>query len=329
MTGKPPADFDFEDLEPEGRGYEPAPSESASSSKKNGSDVRANEEPARSKQSGRNRAPQAENLPEQPEMDEFGELEQDGSPGEFEDLDELDDLGAQNFFEPDASLSSPQAPRSPNPEKPFAQPAASQAARFILARSRQASTSRVLMHYADRHMRGFAGAGYDSPSPALNTGAKGLLPAGLENWIDPESCSTAILEDFILLQALSTAASLAKDPEEAASLVTAMVPVTIRLYPGSYRALWPTLPALLLGASSLARLFHRTAPPRVRLIPAILLRAVAHLAGYASRGRPLDGPLTAAVLARQVAQALTEPLARRRPGSESRHGAAMGLDGWE
>lgn len=121
-------------------------------------------------------------------------------------------------------------------------------------------------------------------------------------------CSAALLEEYELMAALATAASKAGSRTEAEGLVAAIVPLSIRLNPQFYRALWRTLPTLLQGTVGVTRLLYGRAAtrPLIRLMPFILESTATRLAGYVARGRPLNRSLVARTLARQTRMAIEQ-----------------------
>jgi hypothetical protein len=158
-------------------------------------------------------------------------------------------------------------------------------------------------------------------------------PAGLfeEEYLDePEAdllngASAALLEDYELMEALAAAAVAAEDEAEAEGLIAAAIPLSIRLAPTVYRALWPAIPALINGTVGVTRLLHRRSAtrPRIKLIPTILRRTTVQLARHAAHGQPVTRRLASKVLAGQTAAALQHwrgprPASRRAVRSKRR-----------
>jgi hypothetical protein len=126
------------------------------------------------------------------------------------------------------------------------------------------------------------------------------------------ACSAGLLEEYELMEALAATAASTESRAEAERLVAALAPISIRLAPQIYRALWPTLPTLMQGVAGVTRLLHsrRATRPLIESVPAILQSTVAQLARHAEQGQPITGRLVAKVLSRQTGVALQQ----HRPG---------------
>jgi hypothetical protein len=87
-----------------------------------------------------------------------------------------------------------------------------------------------------------------------------------------------------------------------------LAPISIRLAPQIYRALWPTLPTLMQGVAGVTRLLHsrRATRPLIESVPAILQSTIAQLARHAEQGQPITRRLVAKVLSRQTGVALQQ-----------------------
>lgn len=118
--------------------------------------------------------------------------------------------------------------------------------------------------------------------------------------------SAALEEEVTLMEALATAVSRTPKLTEALALGASLPVCALRLTPHSYRALWPTLPTLMLGVQSAIRLWHKNEATRdhICLLPAILENSVAHLADQVAAGRAPDASAVARVLAQFTGQAL-------------------------
>jgi hypothetical protein len=122
----------------------------------------------------------------------------------------------------------------------------------------------------------------------------------------PDSASAALLEDYELMEALAAVAATTDRGAEAERLMAASIPVSLRLAPTVYRALWPGIPALMNGTVGVTRLLYRRSDtrPAIRLVPTILHTTIAELAQYAADHKPITIQLAAKVLARQTATVL-------------------------
>lgn len=103
-------------------------------------------------------------------------------------------------------------------------------------------------------------------------------------------CAAGLREDMALMVALAEAASHASHRTDALVLIAASVPLSLRRYPELYGALQPLLPALLRASGRLAERWY-TDPrtrPRLASFPALLTRAVRHLAQCSSRGQRIS-----------------------------------------
>lgn len=130
---------------------------------------------------------------------------------------------------------------------------------------------------------------------------------------DGTVCSAGLLEEYDLMDALAATAASTESRAEAERLVAALAPISVRLAPQIYRALWPTLPALMQGVVGVTRLLHnrRATRPLIEIVPAILQSTVAQLARHAEQGQPITRRLVAKVLSKQTGVTLQQ---QRRPG---------------
>jgi hypothetical protein len=121
------------------------------------------------------------------------------------------------------------------------------------------------------------------------------------------------------MDALASAAAAAHNQIEAMGLVAAMVPVALGLEPKAYRALWPSIPALVQGSMGVARLLHRRPATRsgIEVMPNILRETTAQLARRALQGQSVPPHMAARVLAGVTQAALSRRhdrgAKRRRP----------------
>ncbi|MCB0208587.1 MAG: hypothetical protein KDJ52_04640 [Anaerolineae bacterium] len=204
------------------------------------------------------------------------------------------------------------------------------AARTAMAAANQAAATTTI----------FTSNGRKSVSPRLPDVVEALFDdeelvnALEEEWLDGMTttdavtiCSAELREVQELIDKLAIAAASTKNSAEAERLIAAMVPLTIRLYPNVYRALWVALPALIQGSGSVTRLLHRQSGtrPLIRKVPTILFSSVEQLAQRIEHGQPVTQSVAARVLARQIAAILAHrsgrdalPTDRRRRNAKVR-----------
>lgn len=238
------------------------------------------------------------------QAEDFKDEALDRFPAESESDDEFGDL---IHVEALADDQFPGNGRRPQPNGALA----SLAARIALRWGSQATTTAVLKGYGH-------GNGHRPVSPKFEGAPVGLFEAeyldevslelcrDIDMTSDSKTCSAALLEDYELMEALALAAAKAKSQTEAEGLIAALAPVSIRLNPQAYRALWPALPTLIQGTVGITRLLHSrpATRPLIGVLPAILRSATAQLARYVAHGQPISRALAARVLAKQTGAAL-------------------------
>ena len=177
----------------------------------------------------------------------------------------------------------------------------------------------------ERHARPQANLAHQAAHAALKWGGRAKSRSLLrDNGRDPRSrvetaCSASIREAQELMDALASAAAAAHNQSEAVGLVAAMVPVALGLEPKAYRALWPSIPALVQGSMGVARLLHRRPATRsgIEVMPNILRETTAQLARRALQGQSVPPHMAARVLAGVTQAALSRRhdrgAKRRRP----------------
>jgi hypothetical protein len=119
-----------------------------------------------------------------------------------------------------------------------------------------------------------------------------------------ESAHEAALTEVLAAEAAHTASE-----SEAAALLGATLPITIRIM-GARRATHPVYPTLARAHSRLVRGIRRSGPagPQLlRLVPCIQRRAVASLLAAHRTGRPITPELVVRVMAGQAARVMSNP----------------------
>jgi hypothetical protein len=249
------------------------------------------------RRSGRRRPARFDPGQEAPPQAEFVEFQFPEAAHDPFDLQELDETIPGPVY-PDEEEPIPAdiledflgAPPSGSPGRPGEDPGdplATQLVSRVLQRGSQAGDGRILRSAARMEGQTSPGAG----------------------WLKARACSLDQWEAAALLQALAKEASGSGSETAAAALAASMVPIALRFEPGVTRALWPALPALILGVEGLARLFyhHPEAEALFDRLPLILQRTMASLADSIRAGRSPGWRMAAAVLARHTAQALGGP----------------------
>jgi hypothetical protein len=140
---------------------------------------------------------------------------------------------------------------------------------------------------------------------ALNTAAFPDTSDGVS--APPAPWSHALFAEYDLMEKLAAAAVAAADGEEAAHLVAAIAPLSLRLVrDGS--PLWPALPGLIQAAARVTRrLYERPAArPLIALTPVMLRRMIMHLAQSAATGQTLSPRLAARIFNQHAAAVLNQ-----------------------
>ena len=112
-----------------------------------------------------------------------------------------------------------------------------------------------------------------------------------------------------LTEMLAAEAANASTEAEAASVIAATLPITIRIM-GGRRALRPALPAMAQANGKLVRTLGRQGPQGrqlLRAVPAIQRQAVATLRAANRRGQPVTGPMAVGALAAASRRLLSDP----------------------
>jgi hypothetical protein len=112
-----------------------------------------------------------------------------------------------------------------------------------------------------------------------------------------------------LTEMLAAEAASASTEAEAASVISATLPITIRIM-GGRRALRPVLPVMTQANTRLIRTLRRQGPQGrqlLRTVPAIQRQAVATLRAADRRGQPVTGPMAVGALAAASRRLLSNP----------------------
>lgn len=131
----------------------------------------------------------------------------------------------------------------------------------------------------------------------------GFSPADMEIAHNPSAYDAALSE------VLAAEASHTHSEGEAAALIGAMLPVTIRIM-GGRRMVRPITPVLLAATVRLVRLLHQRGPAGrrlLRLVPAILRRTIVSLQTARRLGHPLSSALVGRVMAAHTARVFGNP----------------------
>jgi hypothetical protein len=116
-------------------------------------------------------------------------------------------------------------------------------------------------------------------------------------------------QEAALTEMLAAEAASASTEAEAASVIAATLPITIRIM-GGRRALRPALPAMAQANGRLVRTLRRQGPQGrqlLRTVPAIQRQAVATLRAANRRGQPVTGPMAVGALAAASRRLLSNP----------------------
>ena len=116
-------------------------------------------------------------------------------------------------------------------------------------------------------------------------------------------------QEAALTEMLAAEAASAMTEAEAASVIAATLPITIRIM-GGRRALRPVLPAMTQANSRLVRSLRRQGPQGrqlLRAVPAIQRQAIATLRAAGRRGQPVTGPMAVGALAAASRRVLSNP----------------------
>lgn len=119
-----------------------------------------------------------------------------------------------------------------------------------------------------------------------------------------EAAYEAALTEVLAAEAAST-----ETDSEAASVLSATLPITITIM-GGRRALRPVVPALAQANGRLVRVLRRQGPvgtQLLRTVPAIQRRAIGTLRAAARSGRPITGPLAIRAMSTATRQVLGNP----------------------
>jgi hypothetical protein len=112
-----------------------------------------------------------------------------------------------------------------------------------------------------------------------------------------------------LTEMLAAEAANAMTEAEAASVIAATLPITIRIM-GGRRAMRPVMPAMAQANSRLVRSLRRQGPQGrqlLRAVPAIQRQAVATVRAACRHGRPVTGPMAVGALATASRRVLSNP----------------------
>lgn len=130
-----------------------------------------------------------------------------------------------------------------------------------------------------------------------------------QNEAQAEVAGHEAAHEAALTEVLAAEAAHTESEHEAAALLGAALPITIRIM-GAGRAVWPVTPTLLRANARLVRGLHRGGASRrqlVRVVPAVHRRVAGSLRAAAHSGRPITPRLAASVMAAQTARVLGTP----------------------